>query len=212
MYKIGLVVPVLNNFTGFAELMSSVDEFVKPYIIPNWNDNIGVSKAWNQGIKKSIDDSCEFTIIVNDDVIFLPGCINKLMTALQSRIFITACTQNHITEVQYNNEPDFACFMMRPQECVEKYGWFSEDVLPIYFNDNLYSYKMKMAGDLYEKRIDAHMIHKGSVTQNSVPGGIVPSIIFEQNRQSYVEMCGGQPLSETFTHPYNNIELDWKDF
>lgn len=204
MDSIGLVVPVMNNFKGFAELMASVDyPAIFPIVIDNWNENRGVSWAWNAGIMKSI--SFKYCLIVNDDVTFYPSTIFKLMVAINSgRIFVTGNSGNGEYQYgTYNNEPDFSCFMINPIEFVKKYGWFDEENFPIYFNDNDMARRMLLTGDKYEKRLDARIEHKGSITQNNVVGGVETSPIFEQRRAKYVQKWGGGPLEEKFTIPFN---------
>ena len=48
VWKLAVIVPTLNQFELAYKALASVkfDGLWQPFIIPNWQDNIGVSKAW----------------------------------------------------------------------------------------------------------------------------------------------------------------------
>lgn len=208
---ISVIVPVLKNFAGFAELMSSIDTEVYPIIIPNWNDNIGVSKGWNAGLKRSIEVECDHAIILNDDVILRPGTIEKI--AYDSKADLVSATNLRDDEVHngYDSHPDFSCFAVRPAEFVERFGWFDENFSPAYFEDNDMARRMIISGGVYTRDLSAGMMHKGSVTQN-MDGPVVTSQMFERNREYYIRKWGGQPGKERFTSPFNDVSRDIKDW
>lgn len=212
MDGVGLVVPVMKNFKGFTELIRSVDESVHPFIMSNWIHNAGVSAGWNWGIKMSVTAHLDYALVCNDDVQLNPYCIQRLREALHDRIFVSG-TQGIFANglVGFGNTPDFACFMVRPQDFIDKYGLFDENFSPAYFEDNDMAYRIKLAGDTYPNRLDATFYHAGSVTQN-MDGPVVTSPMFERNRSYYVSKWGGVPLAETLTHPFNDESLhpnDW---
>ena len=69
MKKLAMIVPVLNQFELFTNMMSTVDYPIHPYVIRNWDNNIGVAAGWNQGIRRAMKDGYRYAIVVNDDIL-----------------------------------------------------------------------------------------------------------------------------------------------
>jgi GT2 family glycosyltransferase len=202
---VGLVVPVLVNFEGFTMLMHSVDEPVQPFVIPNWDKNIGVSGGWNDGIRRAIDAGCDHALVCNDDITLFPGTIAKLRESVQEYDMVTAINTRdggQTDEPQFPEGPDFSCFMIKPAEFVEKFGWFDEEFFPAYFEDNDMHYRIRVAGGVAVCRTDAKMHHAGSVTQNWGGSPKVTSRMFEDNRAYYASKWGGVPGNEKYTTPF----------
>lgn len=209
---ISFIVPVMKNFRGFTELMESVDEEVRPIVIPNWVDNIGVSKGWNDGLRLAIDMGSEYAVVSNDDVILQRGTIHKIVMGLNDFDLVSAMnTRDGVTYEGYDEHPDFSCFAVKPEQFVEKFGWFDENFSPAYFEDNDMARRIIVAGGTYRRDLSAGMFHRGSITQN-MDGPVVTSPMFERNRYYYVRKWGGWPGSETFTSPFNDDSKTIKDW
>lgn len=215
---VGLVVPVMSNFKGFAELIRSVDIPVVPYIEDNWNDNCGVSKAWNKQIKRALDDNCDYIFVCNDDTIFAPGTMEKLIEAAPFYDLVSGINTRdfNVTErTEFVTNPDFASFLITPRT-IEKFGWFDETINS-YFNDNDYAYRIKLGGGHYGARLDAGFYHVGSVTQfkgkdETTNDRVVSHEEFRALQYRYVSKWGGTPGNETFTNPYANTAKTIKDW
>lgn len=207
MARIGLVVPVYKNFPGFAEMMHSVDYLVLPIIIDNWAENLGVSRAWNYGIESAGINGMDYALVCNDDIFFDMGTIHKLVEAMENHPEFDMVTGRNrrdyeISEEEgYKNEPDFACFMIRPG-FLDEFGEFDEEFSPAYFEDNDMHYRIKIAGGRAVCRTDASFYHYGSVTQNWDGQQVVNAAMFEKNRDYYIEKWGGQPGVERFDQPF----------
>lgn len=214
MGGLALVVPVFKNIQGFAELMQSVDYPILPIVIPNWEENIGVSAGWNAGIKKSIELHASTTIVSNDDLVFYPKTINKLVSDINNykADLVSACNRRDVpavTGIQYDEQPDFSCFAINPIRFVEKFGWFDEEFTPAYFEDNDMAYRIKLANGTYLRRLDAGVYHHGSVTQNWGGQQYVTGPMFEANRDYYISKWGGNPGSEVYHEPFQGGR--WKE-
>jgi GT2 family glycosyltransferase len=123
MVTIGLIVPVYKNFPGFAELMESVDMEVRPFIIPNWRENLGVSAGWNIGLKKA--RNCDVAVVCNDDIVLHPGTLHKLFNSIRYENWDLVTPVNNPGQTrEYGPNPDFACFAVQPETFVEKFGLF----------------------------------------------------------------------------------------
>ena len=108
---------------------------------------LGLAESWNYMIRHSSDER----LIANDDLEFAPDSLRLLMETpgdLVSAARINMCS----------------CFILR-DSCVEKVGYFDEQISPgyAYFEDNDYAERMTDAGAV-RGNVEAHVTHKGSQT------------------------------------------------
>lgn len=215
--SIALVVPVMKRFELFTELIKSIDYEIKPYVIDNWNYNRGVSAAWNLGIRKAFVDKNRYALIVNDDVIFQPGCIEKLYDSIKKTeaCMISANPNEKITPSGIlKDKEDYFCFIVDIPQLVNNCGIFDENFYPAYFEDNDMRYRIKLAGLQSYMNTDAIAFHHGSATQNFDPvNKVVSDHQFRINEKYFVEKWGGPPWKETYTNPFNDPSKriwDWQ--
>jgi GT2 family glycosyltransferase len=213
LMALSLIVPVLNNFKVFAELMATVDYPVQPIVLDNWNRNRGVAGAWNEGMRRSLEIGNQYALISNDDASFTPGSIKKMYDFIkyQSNAVLISPNQNAYDEVEppRENGADFFCFLVDIPKLIEKCGWFDENIYPAYFEDNDMHRRMLLAGAKSYILPNVQVNHVGSATQNFEPGNpVVPPHMFEANRAYFIEKWGGNPGSEQYSHPFNNSEKD----
>lgn len=208
--KIALIVPVYKNFEGFTRLMASVDTEVTPVIIPNYEENKGVSAGWNAGIQRAQEAGCDLSLICNDDVVLEPGTINKLRQYMYSADLVSAVNlRDRIVQPSggLEDHPDFSCFMGWTEDYLPDgwFGQFDENFTPAYFEDNDMAYRIKL-----NKKgravcaLDAGMYHAGSVTQNWGGQQVVTGPMFLKNQQYYVNKWGGTPGNEIFLTPFGD--------
>jgi len=227
MAKVGLVVPVLRNFRGLAELLFSCRQEVYPVILDNWRHTTRcVGASWNEGIEIAVGAGCTHVLVSNDDVILGRRTIPELVNALDTiekcvlatgrntrvgergppPVDIDACAVDN-----YGEAPDFSCFMVR-KDFFDLIGRFDSCFRPGYFEDNSAHYRIKLAG-LHAYNVGkAPMYHAGSVTQN-FPGQppACSSSQFNANRELYKRIWGGVPGEEKFTSPYNDPAKTFRD-
>lgn len=212
---VALAVPVMSNFKGFTELMASVDIAIKPTVIDNWTENRGVAKAWNKAIADNMSE--EVLIIANDDVVFWPGTLRKLVLAAYYVDLVSVVgSETGQYGLHYEGFPDYCCYAIKPKEFVEKFGTFDENFRPAYFEDNDMHYRMKLAGGESAMLLDARVTHVGSVTQNmGGDGNLDPRVVsheqFVLNREYYIAKWGGEPGNERFKTPYN-FDMSYKEW
>lgn len=213
--NIALVVPVLSRFDLFTRMMATVDEAVRVIVVPNYNNNIGVAAAWNEGLRAAHDLGYRYSIVTNDDVEFSKGAISSIYNSFRhSDAGIISANQNG---VHGSNGlipgADFFCFAVDIPALWEKCGTFDENFYPAYFEDNDMHYRVRKAGLPDYIDTNAVVTHHGSQTQNGTPGGpVVPSPQFEANRNYFINKWGGRPNEETYDHPYNNQGLSIRDW
>lgn len=206
MEAVGLVVPVLSNFRGFAELMASVDVPVVTHIIPNWRENKSVAESWNEGLDEL--GGMRVVIVVNDDVVFYPGTMEKLALAALDADLVSAVASDTGQEgLHTDGFPDYCCYAVKPGDFVRKFGWFDENFKQAYFEDNDMHHRIRVSGGLTGMLLDGRIEHAGSSTQFPDPTDkevrVVSHQRFELNRDYYVAKWGGRPGEETYTTPYN---------
>ena len=199
---VGLAVPVLNNFKGFTELVRSLDYPVKPFVVPNWENNIGVGPAWNSAINEAVEDGIQYLIVVNDDVIFRPGVIYS-MIHWSARGYDLVSPQNE-TGVCHPYGLNFWCFMIKPKEFVTKFGRFDENFAPAYYEDDDMAYRMKLAGGSI-KTLNDKIYHE--VMGSEIDEALHRSY-YEKNLDYYIEKWGGEPSMERYDNPYGDPTKD----
>lgn len=214
---IGIVVPTLNNFEGLAKLIASISETV-PYhifVIPNWEGNRGVAASWNEGAKKAISVGCTEIAFINDDVTLSPLTLQLMSFCLSEHPYAAVVTGTDSRKVKPGDQdicfnPDYACFMMTAGS-YSFIGEFDENFTPAYFEDNDHHYRVKLAGKDALRLNRLVFEHEGSATQfKDKKYPVVPSLMFENNRDYYVKKWGGVPGRERYTSPYGDNSKNWK--
>lgn len=61
------------------------EKFQKIYIIEN-DENIGFPKAVNLGIKKALEFSCPYVVLINNDTVLSPNLISELITCAKENL------------------------------------------------------------------------------------------------------------------------------
>jgi len=230
--KIGIVIPVFNQFKKAVDAISSIktDETYEVKIIPQYIVNRPLSAAWNEGVAWSKGRGHDFTLVINDDIMFSPQCIDNLITAFVDQekdgvVMVTGCNVHSFLDdpylildyanslIDYTEHPDFSCFMIRP-DIVSTVGLFDENFAPAYYEDNDYHYRIALAGKKALNIASAPYYHYGSATQNSLVEviDIFPAISGD-NEGYYISKWGGSPGKESFQHPYNDVSYshcDWR--
>lgn len=179
-----------------------------------------VAESWNSGIESSLEDSeCEYILIVNNDVIFHPKTIDHLIAFMDRTDYamVTATNRNDgtITDTEifdlepsiFNEEdlkpitnwreegPDFSCYLIKPK-LLEQVGYFDENFLLGYFEDNDYHLRIFHSG-LHAKRIStAPYFHYGSKTTIANEDiRAENSVTFPHNQNYFIAKWGDMPSS-----------------
>lgn len=188
-----VIVPVLYNFEGLAELFASISEPIVPVVVDNWRYNRGVAAGWNYGINKSLDLGIEQFVIMNDDAYFEENCYpSQLLKELDD------------TTAFVMGNSGFAYFATS-KATIDRIGYFDENLYPAYFEDNDFAYRAKLAGLQYKGILHSRVIHSGSKTQNWNGERVVSHEAFDRNKAYYVAKWGGIPGEETFTTAFNGL-------
>jgi len=201
---LALIVPVMVNFKGFTQLMESVDRPVQPIVANNWDVNHGVSAGWNWGIQQALAWDVDVAVICNDDVTLAPCTLDKLVESVQDLDLVSAASGPEEEPGLRMDDSDFACFAIKPDDFVNKHGWFDEKYKLGYFEDNDMSYRIRLNGNRQAVRRDARFFHEGSVTQFWEGKRVVSHEQFRRNQSRYEAKWGGMPRHEVYDTPFDN--------
>lgn len=184
----------------------------------------GCQKSWNYGLNYAKDKGYDYTIVINNDILFHPKCIKNLVERISKGdvIMVTAMDvrgqmppENLFTapesQLPESEGPNFSAYMVRNDIFLDKIGEADEAFAPAYFEDNDIHYRIRKAGEKAIVYPPAMFYHFGSQTQNSVPGGMCNGIMFHKNRNYYISKWGGIPSQERFSNPFNdsNKTIKW---
>lgn len=227
--KIGLVIPVLNNFDQAVDMIysSKSKNIVKFYIQPQYRYQVPLAKAWNNGIKSAIIDGCDVIIVSNDDVLFSEKTIDYL--ARETMAMPDNCVmafpvdvydelsdpsqilwdENVVGDASKSIEDQsYACFAVKP-DFFEKCGTFDENFDPAWWEDTDMKYRIHLLGykTIQTSIPYVHIRHqttkKLTLPLNSLKSG-----------QYYEKKWGSakKDLKERYANPYNDSSLSPKEW
>lgn len=182
-------------------------------------ENKGVSHAWNQGIKKALEDKqCGYIYIVNNDNIFRHDSLDNLITyadniklgktnyQLISSMPYVGDEEHFETAPVVFTESEGGCYsaFMIARETIDNIGWFDEGFYPAYFEDNDYDRRIKLLEFFSTKTIGSQFIAGRSKTIAENPH-VADLVRKGYARRYYLEKWGGAPGHETFDCPFNKV-------
>jgi GT2 family glycosyltransferase len=151
------------------------------------DDNIGVSASFNK-LFELIYEFNDYALILNDDIYLgrKDWEIDNLLTNFKKDFYVA--TQ------------DWCAFIL-PKETHKKVGGFDEKFFPAYYEDNDYTYRMKLLGkSLFQIPFLNPFVYKSSQTLEKMPS--IKTYI-DSNKQYYIDKWGGLPKEEKFVKPFN---------
>ena len=201
----------VNNNEGLCEGFSALIDVPTESLGEKWN--LGMAEAKKQG--------CPIGLICNNDILFHPATIDTLINRWiqvktnQERIgIISAHNRRGDTKPEeiFNlplpdpsseaESPDFSCFLM-DVGIWEAIGKFDINYVPCYFEDGDTHANLSIHDYAAITTTAAPYYHFGSITQNSVAGGLCKSPQFEKLRARFRQKWGcapGEPKYDDLTH------------
>jgi GT2 family glycosyltransferase len=220
-YKLDIL--VINNCStdNTSSEVKELTSYNLPIRIIDNPENYGCARAWNQGVEEAFTNNSDYVFIINNDTLFQKQCIVNLVKRLgvnDDVILATAFNLSSPEDIHKEiNAPfceancaSYSAFMIG-KRCLEEVGLFEEGFEKSYFEDNDFSYRIKLSGKKEIATTSAMYYHFGSRTQNQINGGVVSSPMFEKNREFFRSKWGGIPGSETYKYPYNDSSKSIKD-
>lgn len=227
--RIGLVVPVLNNFDQAIDLIYSAKtkHDLKIYIQPQYLYQIPLAAAWNNGISQAIKDECDYIIVSNDDVLFAPHTIDALVEQRYSNPYssvvmtfpvdvkddlindydILFVDESQSFNAQAIEDQSYSCFIIDPN-FFDKCGTFDENFDPAWWEDTDMKYRIHLLG-LETVQTSIPYVHRRHQTTKklTIPANSIKSGNY------YVAKWGSahKNLNEFYKSPYNS-ELSPKEW
>jgi len=239
--NIGIVVPVLNNWSGFAQSLStwtSKHHRLRIFVVDNSRARRSIAASWNLGCRAMFAAGVDAVIVANDDVLCHEETIDRLVAFWRERRPLVATAYNvRDTGISIpsflcsdirppyevrDREPDMSFFIL-PKRTWELVGEFDENFFPGYFEDNDYYTRVVLSGGEMLLTTAAPMYHLGGQTQFHPPADmgreqVVPPKAFQANRSFYITKWGCQPhwhpeeiRAAAWKHPYNDPRLSLRD-
>lgn len=151
------------------------------------NEKKSVAASWNQGIKKAFEDpECEYVAVLNNDIILHPKTLPHLMAFMDKTGYLMVTGDNVKDRMSVDSllglelpvpftdfdtweiegwraeGPDFSCFMIC-RETIRVIGWFDENYLGAYCEDQDYHARCSMArwhiGQHNDQNIPVERVH-----------------------------------------------------
>ncbi len=164
-----------------------------------------VSKAWNDGIAKGVEEGCEYILILNEDIILAKSAIDNLVAFAEANRednvlwSMAEHTPLETLDVQTGGQdglgPHFSAFMVH-KSFPEIVGKFDEHFVPAYFEDNDIHTRIIKLGKWALRCKDARFFHFGSVVLKSDPDYQVSHPKnFQANEAYFISKWGGKVMN-----------------
>lgn len=197
-----LGVPVLNRGDLARQLLDSVDVEV--------GDTLVVLNGEAEATRSALEDH-DVTFIDPAHNLGVPGSINLIIKARPAAPWWLICNADiefgrgdleRLAEAMDTDGPMLACLFefgafALNQATVDLVGWYDENFYPIYYDDNDYRYRCKLAG-VPVRNLISRTRHVGSATIHSGYAE-ANSRTFPRNGAYYAAKWGGLPGHETVT-------------
>lgn len=156
--------------------------------------NLGVGASWNLIIKAN--PWARWWCILNADVEMADGDLEELTQQIKFHDVVTFSGMH--------------AFGIRAS-AIQKVGWFDENFVPGYFEDNDYHYRCQLMGVSYHQIVGGLVHHGSMVIKGSERYRTENSRTFPQNRLYYEQKWGGPVGAERFTTPFDRggSPRDW---
>ena len=137
----------------------------KKIVLISNSTNLGVAKAWNQGLK-SVMKLCRYFLVVNNDILFDKDCIDILLKISKERDCLTSAF--HETKKEGEDLGIFwSCFLLN-KKIIDKVGLFDEFFWPARGEDSDMNFRLDYYGIKYIRPYTANVIHEHNGTAKSL--------------------------------------------
>jgi GT2 family glycosyltransferase len=166
--------------------------------------NRGLAKSWNEGILWGYEQGFDLVLVVNEDVVFAAGDVDRLCeTALQRRdSHIVTGRAYHHSEAAWSSS-EYGCFGINPI-ALSTIGCFDENFFPIYCEDSDYRRRASLAGLRPAFCEDTRIVHGGSRSLSQPAVARQNSVTYVRNRHYYQRKWGGEGGDERVKRPFGD--------
>jgi GT2 family glycosyltransferase len=182
-------------------LLDNLSKFLNQIHIRN-KTRVSLSTAWNQGLKKALEDSeFKYAYVINNDIEFEPFCVDRLIQFVESHpeyVLVSGLNTRDFAKQEGkigDGGIDFGAFLVT-KECLDKVGFFDENFVGAYYEDNDYHQRVYRAGLKSCVVCDVGFYHYGSRT---IKEGMNPMELkqsqanYERNKAYFKQKWGFLP-------------------
>ncbi len=178
--------------------------------------NRGVARSWNDGILESFTDEREITLVVNDDIEFIPDGLDDFVTFLQGYNGIGLGFLHGVEAAGMRKgevvKQDFACFAFGWM-AFDRVGAFDENFFPAYSEDTDYIVRIKKAQVPFiidERVLVQHARNK--TTRVSPEVRAIISAAKKANEAYFEVKWGNKPTYDLYDTPFDAfpLKIEWE--
>jgi GT2 family glycosyltransferase len=221
-------IPVENYIDpAFLPIMYTITQEPIPIVPVRPAGEQSVSKAWNLGIEKGVQENCDYILVINTDIVFKSNAIDRLVAFANKHPEAAMWTASEYVDLAaieqapedegYNEHPHFSCFMVKP-DFFSHAGKFDENFVPGYVEDSDMHYRLTLAGQKCYTYGGSRFFHFGSrVIKSDRELWEKNKITFPKVQQYFLNKWGHPVVNEVnemkkvyFPTPFNDPAKDYK--
>lgn len=173
--------------------------------------NRGLSRSWNDGILGAYDKGADVVVVVNDDIHFSPGDVDKIAKKafLYRNNYMVSCAGRHGKfDDKWQITHGYSCFAINPV-AIDVIGCFDENYFPAYLEDGDHHRRATLAGLVEENCSDTNIYHIGSAAiYNNELLALQNAITQRENTLYYIRKWGGiNDGKEPFPIPFDSSKF-----
>ena len=178
--------------------------------------NRGVARSWNDGILEAFTDERELTLVINDDIEFIPGGLDEFVRFLQGYNGIGLGFLHGVEAAGARQgdivKQDFACFAFG-WRAFQAVGAFDENFFPAYSEDTDYITRVQKAQVPFvvdDRVLVQHARNKTTRVSPEVRGII--SAAKKANEDYFEVKWGNKPTLDLYDRPFNAfpLKIEWE--
>lgn len=195
MASVAVTIPTMGA-SHLLDTLASIPPGTPVYIRDNRQENWGVAKSWNWGIKAALTDGAEYVLVLNDDVrLDTPDFIDRLVADLaRDAVILTSGRPDHVDPADESRRLAMSAFMCDGR-LFHEVGEFDEQFWPAYFEDDDMLHRIQSTGrwrTFFDS--DAVFHHWVSSTVAELRGARRTSRMhFKTNRERFFQKWGYYP-------------------
>lgn len=215
--NIAVGIPTLNRKDLLDESLEDLSHYLSDishlYIVDNGNQGINIpsklkDKTTLYTPKKNLGVAGSWNKILRQAFLFNPTPIDYVLM-LNDDVVLSKTRDQLIHSIKKHEYPYFItcgkwCTFLISNECFQSIGPFDTHFYPAYFEDNDYSYRLKI--NHHQNVIDKNLFPKTFRTSQTIKKDPKLNKNFDTLKSLYIRKWGGTPGNETYTQPYNRTK------
>ncbi|POB09744.1 hypothetical protein CO251_12620 [Sulfobacillus sp. hq2] len=195
MATVAVTIPTMGA-THLVDTLASLPAGLPLYLRDNREDNWGVARSWNWGIRQALADGAEYVLVLNDDI-QLQGhdFIDRLVADLQrDNVILVSGRPAHVEPAPPTRRLAMSAFLC-DRRLFDEIGEFDEAFWPAYFEDDDMLHRIR-ASDHWRTWFDSDAVfhHWVSSTVNQIRSAKRKHrTYFNKNRALFIQKWGYDP-------------------